>query len=74
MYLLNILNMLHILRFFSSRCRLFHNAFFFDSCNIHILNFKENSGAKGLNSTHSSNWAHVHSAGFEMHQAVRETN
>ena len=39
MYVLNILNMLHILRFFfSSRCRLFHNATFFVSCNIHILN------------------------------------
>jgi hypothetical protein len=24
--------------FFSSRCRLFHNATFFGSCNIHILN------------------------------------
>ena len=24
--------------FFSSRCRLFHNAIFFGSCNIHILN------------------------------------
>ena len=31
--------MLHILRFFSSsRCRLFHNATFFGSCNIRILN------------------------------------
>ena len=31
--------MLHILRFFfSSRCRLFHNAIFYGSCNIHILN------------------------------------
>ena len=31
--------MLHILRFFSlsSRCRLFHNATFFGSRNIHIL-------------------------------------
>ena len=30
--------MLHILRFFlSSKCRLFHNATFFGSCNIHIL-------------------------------------
>ena len=30
--------MLHILRFFfSSRCRLFHNAIFFGSCNIYIL-------------------------------------
>ena len=38
MYLLNILNMMHILRFFSARCRLFHNAIFFGSCNIHILN------------------------------------
>ena len=39
MYLPNILNMLHIHRFFflSSRCRLFHNAIFFGSCNIHIL-------------------------------------
>jgi hypothetical protein len=37
---LNILNMPHILRFFffSSRCRLFHNAIFSGSCNIHILN------------------------------------
>ena len=40
MYLLNILNMMHILLFFffSSRCRSFHNAIFFDSSNIHILN------------------------------------
>ena len=40
MYLLNILNVLHILRFFflSSRCRSFHNTIFFGSCNIHILN------------------------------------
>ena len=31
--------MLHTLSFFlSSRCRLFHNAIFFGSCNIHILN------------------------------------
>ena len=32
--------MRHILRFFSLslRCRLFHNAVFFGSCNIHILN------------------------------------
>ena len=29
--------MLHIHRFLSSRCRLFHNAIFFGSCNIHIL-------------------------------------
>ena len=32
--------MLHILRFFLSlfKCRLFHKAIFFGSCNIHILN------------------------------------
>ena len=29
--------MLHTLRFFSSKCRLFHNATFFDSCVIHVL-------------------------------------
>jgi len=29
--------MLHILRFFSSKCHLFHNATFFGSCIIHIL-------------------------------------
>ena len=33
----NILNMLHTLRCFSSKCRLFHNATFFGSCVIHIL-------------------------------------
>jgi hypothetical protein len=36
-YVLNILNMLHTLRFSSSKCRLFHNAAFFGSCIIHIL-------------------------------------
>ena len=30
--------MLHILCFIFLRCRLFHNASFFGSCNIHILN------------------------------------
>ena len=30
--------MLHNLNFFSSKCRLFHNATFFGSCIIHILN------------------------------------
>jgi len=29
--------MLHTLRFFSSKCRLFHNVTFFGSCVIHIL-------------------------------------
>jgi len=38
MYVLNILNMLHNLRFFPSKCRLFHNSIFFGSCIIHILN------------------------------------
>jgi len=37
-YVLNILNMLHNLRFSSPKCRLFHNATFFGSCIIHILN------------------------------------
>jgi hypothetical protein len=36
-YVLNILNMLHILHFFSSKCHLFHNATFFGSCIIHNL-------------------------------------
>jgi uncharacterized protein YceK len=46
--------MLHTHRFFSSKCRLFHNATFFGSCIIHILHTgcakikKQNSGAKGL--------------------------
>ena len=37
MYVLNILNVLYTLRFFSSKCSLFHNANFFGSCIIHIL-------------------------------------
>ena len=47
--------MLHTLRFFfSSKCRLFHNATFFGSCIIHILPtgcakiYIPNSGAKRL--------------------------
>jgi hypothetical protein len=36
-YILNFLNMLHTLHFFSSNCCLFHNATFFGSCIIHIL-------------------------------------
>ena len=35
---LNILNMLYNLHFFSSKCRLFHNATLFGFCIIHILN------------------------------------
>ena len=35
---LNILNILYNLLFFSSKCLLFHNATLFGSCNIHILN------------------------------------
>ena len=46
--------MLYILRFFSSKCSLFHNVNLFGSCIIHILYTgcakikKNNSGAKGL--------------------------
>ena len=35
---LNILNMLYNLNFFSSKCRLFHNATLFGFCITHILN------------------------------------
>jgi len=34
---MNILNILRNLGFFSSKCRLFHNATFFGFCIIHIL-------------------------------------
>ena len=46
--------MLYTLRFFSSKCRLFHNANLFGSCIIHILFTgcakikKKNFGPKGL--------------------------
>ena len=46
--------MLYTLRFFSSKCSVFHNANLFVSCIIHILYTgvlklkKNNSGAKGL--------------------------
>jgi len=36
-YVLNILNMVYILRFFSSKCSFFHNSNVFGSCIIHIL-------------------------------------
>ena len=36
-YLLNILNMVYALLFFSSKCSLFHNSNVFCSCIIHIL-------------------------------------
>ena len=35
---LNILNMLYNIHFFSSKCRLFHNATLFGFCITHILN------------------------------------
>ena len=35
---MNILNMLYNLHFFSSKCRLFHNATLFGFCITHILN------------------------------------
>ena len=38
MSVLNILNMLYNLHFFSSKCRLFHNATLFGFCITHILN------------------------------------
>ena len=47
--------MLYTLRFFPSKCSLFHNANLFGSCIIHILYTgcakikKNNSGAKRLN-------------------------
>ena len=36
--ILNILNMLYNLHFFSSKCHLFHNATLFGFCITHILN------------------------------------
>ena len=36
--ILNILNMLYNLHFFSSKCRIFHNATLFGFCITHILN------------------------------------
>ena len=50
--------MVYTLRFFPSKCSLFHNSKFFGSCNIHILYTvcakikKNNSGTKRL--THGS--------------------
>ena len=55
MLVLNILNMLYTLHFFSSKFSLFHNANLSGSCIIHILHTgcaeikKNNSGAKVLN-------------------------
>ena len=52
MYVLNILNMVYTLLFFSSKCSLFHNSNVFGSRIIHILYtecakiLKNNSGAK----------------------------
>ena len=36
-YVLNILNMVYTVHFFSSKCSLFHNSNVFGSCIIHIL-------------------------------------
>jgi hypothetical protein len=53
---LNILNMLYNVHFFSSKCRLFHNATLFGFCITHILNtgwakiWKKKSVAKRLKS------------------------
>ena len=51
-WVLNILNMVYTLRFFSSKCSLFHNSNIFGSRIIHILytgcaKIKNNSGPKG---------------------------
>ena len=52
---LNILNVVYTLRFFSSKCSLFHNSNVFGSCIIHIFYTvcakikKNNSDAKRLN-------------------------
>ena len=51
---MNILNVVYTLRFFSSKCSLFHNSNVFGSCFIHILYTgcakikKNNSVAKRL--------------------------
>ena len=54
---LNILNMLCNLHFFSKKCRLFHNATLFGFCITHILNtgcakIKKNSVAERLIEEH----------------------
>ena len=67
--------MLYTLRFFSSKCSLFHNANFFGSCIIRILYTgcakikKNNSGAKGLNekSTISCPYFAPHTVTYELH-------
>ena len=60
--------MFYTLRFFSSKCSLFHNANLFGSCIIHILYTecaklkKNNSGAKGLKN--HSNFLQIFSCQF----------
>ena len=59
---LNILNMLYNLHFFSSKCRLFHNATVLGFCITHILNtgcakiWKKKSVARRLNKDFPPNW------------------
>ena len=66
--------MLYTLRFFSSKCSLFHNANLFGSCIIHILYIgcakikKNNSGAKGLSDV---DWEYLV---VEMDQSVALVN
>jgi len=61
---MNILIMVYNLRFFSSKCSLFHNSNVFGSCIIHILYTgcakikKKNSGAKSLT---ASSWMSFYS-------------
>ena len=58
---MNVLNTVYTLRFFSSKCRLFHNSNVFGSCIIHILYTgcgkikKNNSSAKRLRSALTGN-------------------
>ena len=55
--------MIYILRFFFSKCSLFHNSNVFGCCIVHILytgvlKFKKNSGAKRLISIYGSKSVH----------------
>ena len=52
----NILNMLYNLHFFSSKCRLFHNATLFGFRITHTLKFEKNSVAKRLSNIPYIKW------------------
>jgi hypothetical protein len=77
MSVLNILNMLHNLRFFfSSKCRLSHNATLFGSCIIHILNTgvlkieKKNSSAKWLTTVFVNSFIQIRLSGEQLWTGV----